>query len=453
MSGYGFLFSILLLVLASAFFSAAEISLTAAKRTKLQVLMEKGDEQAVKVLALKEQPGNFFTVVQIGVNAVAVLGGVLGESFLTGYIFDWLSPFTDEALALRLAGIGSFLFITIAFIQFADLIPKRLAMVNPERVAMAIIDPMLLCLKILRPLVYIFNGVANLFLRMFKLPTHAIDNITSEDIAAMVGAGAQAGVLRKQELHLIENVFELESRTVGSVMTFRDDVVYFTIAEDERSIRQKITESPHSKYLVCRDEIDNVLGYVDSKDLLQRIASEDLSSVIRNLDRLYAKKLLVIPDTLNLSEALARFKETREGFAVIINEYGLVVGVVTLNDIVGALMGDVVHPADEDQIVQRDEHSWLVDGVTSVEDVKKALDIDELPGEGEFETIAGFMIYQLKRIPKKSEATEAAGYKFEVVDIDNYKIDQLLVTRIGAVAEAAIAAAKLNANSSADRTS
>lgn len=438
MSGYGFLISLLVLVLISAFFSAAEISLTAAKKTKLQVLMEKGDQQALKVLALKEQPGTFFTVVQIGVNAVAVLGGVLGESFLTGYFFDLLAPMADTGLALRLAGIGSFLVITIAFIQFADLIPKRLAMVNPERVAMGIIDPMLLCLKVLRPLVYVFNGVANLFLRIFKLPTHAIDNITSEDIAAMVGAGAEAGVLRKQELHLIENVFELESRTVGSVMTFRDDVVYFTIAEDERSIRQKITESPHSKYLVCREDIDNVLGYVDSKDWLQRIANEDMSSVIRSLDRLYTKKLLVIPDTLNLSEALARFKETRESFAVIINEYGLVVGVVTLNDIVGALMGDVMHPADEDQIVQRDESSWLVDGVTSVEDVKKALDIDELPGEGEYETIAGFMIYQLKRIPKKSEATEACGYKFEVVDIDNYKIDQLLVTKLGSNPELSV---------------
>ncbi|VVD78887.1 magnesium transporter [Pandoraea terrae] len=442
MSGYSFLFILVLLLLTSAFFSAAEIALTASKKTKLQVLLDKGEPRAVKVMALKEQPGTFFTVVQIGVNAVAVLGGVLGESFLNGYLADLLRPLADPTLAQRLASVGSFLIITIAFIQFADLIPKRLAMVNPERVAIGIADPMLVCVRALRPLVYLFNGLANLFLRLFKLPTHSIELITSEDIAAMVGAGAEAGVLRKQELHLIENVFELESRTVASVMTYRDEVVYFTIAEDERSIRQKITESPHSKYLVCREDIDNVLGYVDSKDLLQRIASEDLSSVIRSLDRLYAKKLLVIPDTLNLSEALARFKEARDSFAVIINEYGMVVGVVTLNDIVGALMGNVVHPSDDDQIVRRDETSWLVDGVTPIEDVKKVLDIDELPGDGEYETIAGFMIYQLKRIPKKSEATEASGYKFEVVDIDNYKVDQLLVTRLNSSATSTTAPAQ-----------
>lgn len=441
MSGYSFLISILLLILASAFFSAAEISLTAAKRTKLQALAEKGNSQALKVLVLKDQPGSFFTVVQIGVNMVAVLGGVLGEGFLAPFLLARLEPIVDSATALRLSGIGAFLFVTVVFVQFADLIPKRLAMISPEKFAMATIDPMLVCLKTLRPLVYLFNGVANAVLRTLKLPTHAIDNITSEDITAMFDAGAQAGVLRKQELHLIENVFELESRTIGSVMTLRDEVVYFTIAEDERSIRRKITESPHSKYLVCRDEIDNVLGYIDSKDLLQRIASEELTSVIRNLDRVYAKNVLVIPDTLNLSESLARFKEAREGFAVVINEYGLVVGVVTINDIVGALMGDMMHSTDEDQIVQRDGSSWLVDGATSVEDMKKVLHIEELPGEGEFETVAGFMIYQLKHIPKKSEATEVSGYKFEVVDIDNYKIDQLLVTKLKPDARIAITVA------------
>ncbi|AKJ67022.1 magnesium transporter [Pandoraea thiooxydans] len=430
MSAYAFFLTLVLLILISAFFSISEIALTASKRTKLQVLSEKGEQRALKIMLLKEQPGNFFTVVQIGVNAVAILGGVLSEGALNGYLRDAVLPFVAPAAAERVGSIGSFLIITVLFIQFADLIPKRLAMINPEQVALRIIEPMLMCIRLLKPLVMVFNGLANLLLRLCKLPTRSIEHVTSEDISAIMDAGAEAGVLRKQELHLIENIFELESKNITSVMTYRDDVVYFTIAGDEKGIREKITARPHAKYLVCRDDIDNVLGFIDSKDLLQRVANDDFSSVIRNIEKFYNKKLLVIPDTLNLSEALARFKEARENFAVIINEYGLVVGVATLNDIVTALMGSVIYPSDDEQIVKRDDHSWLVDGVTPIDDVKKALQIEELPGEGDYETIAGFMINALKRIPKKSEAVEAAGFRFEVVDIDNYKIDQLLISRL-----------------------
>lgn len=430
MSAYAFFLTLVLLILISAFFSISEIALTASKRTKLQVLSEKGEQRALKIMLLKEQPGNFFTVVQIGVNAVAILGGVLSEGALNGYLRDAVLPFVAPAAAERVGSIGSFLIITVLFIQFADLIPKRLAMINPEQVALRIIEPMLMCIRLLKPLVMVFNGLANLLLRLCKLPTRSIEHVTSEDISAIMDAGAEAGVLRKQELHLIENIFELESKNIASVMTYRDDVVYFTIAGDEKGIREKITARPHAKYLVCRDDIDNVLGFIDSKDLLQRVANDDFSSVIRNIEKFYNKKLLIIPDTLNLSEALARFKEARENFAVIINEYGLVVGVATLNDIVTALMGSVIYPSDDEQIVKRDDHSWLVDGVTPIDDVKKALQIEELPGEGDYETIAGFMINALKRIPKKSEAVEAAGFRFEVVDIDNYKIDQLLISRL-----------------------
>lgn len=430
MSGYSFLLVILILLLVSAFFSASEIALTASKRIKLQTLFERGERRAMKILALKEEPGNFFTVVQVGINAVAVLGGIFSEGFLNGYLRDSALPWVDAATAAQIGNVGAFLIITTLFILLADLLPKRLAMIHPEQTALRVIEPILLAITVFKPLVFVFNGLSNAILRFFKLPTRQIDIITYEDITAMVGAGAEAGVLHKQELHLIENIFELESKNISSVMTYRDDVVYFAIAEDEKSIRQKLIDNPHSKFPVCRDDIDNVVGYVDSKDLLQRIANDDLAVVIRSLDKFYTKSLLVIPDTLNLSEALAKFKEARENFAVVINEYGLMVGVVTLNDIVGALMGSVIYPPDEEQIVKRDETSWLVDGVTPIGDVKKALDIDELPGEDAYETIAGFMIYSLKRIPKKSESIEAAGFKFEVVDIDNYKIDQLLVSKL-----------------------
>lgn len=426
--------TILLLLLASAFFSVAEIALTASRRPRLQTLYEHGDRRAQQVIKLKEEPGHFFTVVQIGVNTVAILAGVLGEKHLSDWVLSLAAPHFDLGRATQIANLASFVLITVLFIQFADLLPKRLAMIAPERCAMAIAAPMLTLMRLFRPLVWLFSQGTDVMLRVFKLPTRNVDQITPEDIAAMVGAGAEAGTLHRYEIRLIENVFELESKSITSVMTVRDEIAYFTVGEPVDLIKRKLIDQPYSQYLVCRDDVDSVIGFIQSKDILQRILSEESMDVIRTLGKYYDKNLLTLPDTLNLSEALSRFKDMHQSFAAVVNEYGLVVGVVTLDDIVGALMGDIIYSSEDEQIVQRDEHSWLIDGITPIDDVKKALDIGDFPGENHVETIAGLVIYTLKRIPKKTEFIEVAGYRFEVVDIDSHKIDQLLVSRLDASA-------------------
>ncbi|WP_199031605.1 MULTISPECIES: hemolysin family protein [Ralstonia] len=422
-------FILVALILISAFFSASEIALTASRRIRLQALADDGDTRALRVLQLKDMPGNFFTVVQIGVNAVAILAGVIGDSHISGPLAAWLGDWLPAARAERVASIAGFMIVTGLFILFADLLPKRLAVLYPERCALGIIGPIQACLRLLRPVVWLFNGAADLFLKLLGVPTHRVEQITTEDITAMVGAGAEAGVLRKHELAVIENVFELESRTVTSVMTVRDEVVYFTIDEPLESIKLKIIAQPHAEYLVCRDDIDSVLGFIASKDILQQILSEESSAVIRNLGKYYDKNLLILPDTLNLSQALARFREMHERFGAVVNEYGLVVGVVTLDDLVGAVMGDILYLGEDEQIVRRDDGSCLIDGVTPLGDVKRAFDLDDLPGEHHVETIAGLVIYALKRIPKKSESVDIGPLHIEVLDIDNHRIDQLLVSR------------------------
>lgn len=429
-----FVITLILLVLVSAFFSISEIALTAARRTKLQVLSERGDRRATKVLLLKEEPGNFFTVVQIGVNSVAILAGILGEKHVSDLVFAALTPYMSATHALRVANIGSFLVVTLLFIQFADLIPKRIAMTFPERCAVAVIGPILTLLKVLRPLVWVFNAAADAMLRLLGIPTKPVDQITTEDIAAMVDAGAEAGVLHKHELHLIENVFELDSKGITAIMTPRDDVVYLTLEEPADSVRRKLVSQPHAQYPVCGHDLDDVLGYIDSKDILQRLLADESATVLGSIGSHHDKNVLVIPDTLTLSESLTRFREMHESFAVVMNEYGLVVGIVTLDDIVGALMGDILYSAEDEQIVRRDDSSWLVDGLTPIGDLKKALELDTLPGEDYVDTVAGLVIYSLKRIPKKSESITVAGYRFEVLDIDHHKIDQLLVSRLPAVA-------------------
>jgi len=415
------------LIITSAFFSVSEISLAAARRIKLQQLAEAGQETANKVISLKEQPGHYFTVVQIGLNGVAILGGIIGESALTPYVADILKLWLQSPLLESVSFAISFALVTSLFILFADLIPKRLAMMAPERIAVHIVEPMIFFVTVFKPLVFIFNGLANILFRLFKIPTTHKEVITPDDIYAVMSAGAEAGVLREQEHYLIENVFELDSKTVPSTMTTRDCIIFFDCAETEEEIKQKIAEHPHSKFLVCDGSIDKVLGYVDSKDILLRVLNKQPIS-------LTGEKLiqtpLIIPDTLTLTEALEGFKGSREDFAVILNEYALVVGIITLNDIMNTLMGDLVNHDQEEQIIRRDDNSWLIDGSTPIDDVMRVLNIEAFPEHENYETIAGFMMFMLRKIPKRTDAVSYEGYKFEVVDIDSYKIDQLLVSRI-----------------------
>ena len=419
---------ILMLITAAGFLSLSEIALAGARKIKLKLLAEAGDERALKVLKLQDNSADFFAASQIGLNAIAILGGILGEAAFRPYIIDFVTRFYDWQGAETIGFVLSFTFVTSLFILFADLMPKRMAMIAPEKIAISVINPITLFIKVCRPLAWVINAIANMLFRLFKINTTREDNITFADISAVIDSGAQAGVLLQQEHHFIENVFELEERTVPSSMTTREDVIFFTLKESEQSIRQKIAEFPYSKFLVCNEHIDQVIGYVDTKDILVKIMNNQ--SFIQ-LNESTIRNVLIIPDALTLSELLDRFRSTKEKFAVVINEYARVVGVITLSDIMITVMGDWVAPLEEEQqIIKRDENSWLIDGTTPIEDVKHALSIEDFPEWENYETIAGFIMYKLRKIPRPADAVEHEGYKFEVVDIDHYKIDQLLVTRM-----------------------
>ncbi|MEL0027956.1 MAG: hemolysin family protein [Perlucidibaca sp.] len=416
---------ILALIIASAFFSISEISLAAARRIKLKILADEGDIRALQVLALQDSPGHFFTGVQVGVNAVAILAGIFGESALTPWFRAAITLVYDGPLLDNLSLGCSFVTITTLFILFADLLPKRLAMVAPEQVAVRVVGPMRLCISLFKPAVWLFSGLSDRLIALLGFSTQRSDDITTDDIQAMVDAGAQAGLLQRHEHHAIENVFELESRLVPSAMTTRESIIYFTLQESEQELRQQIALHPHSKFPVCDDVIDRVVGYVESKDLLNRIIANQPLALTGSSA---LKTVLTVPDTLSLSELLAQFRASREDFAVVLNEYALVVGLITLNDVMNTVMGDLV-VAHQRQIVKRDDQSWLIDGFTPVEDVMHALGIVEFPDDSSYETIAGFMMYMLRKVPRLTDKVSHAGYQFEVVDIDNHRIDQLLVTR------------------------
>ncbi|WP_281908282.1 hemolysin family protein [Massilia varians] len=413
----------ILLVLAAGFLSLTEIAFAGARKIKLKLLAEAGDERALQVMALQVHSAEFFAASQIGLNAIAILGGILGEGALRPFFIDWVSTVYVGPALDNIGFALSFLFVTCLFILFADLMPKRLAMIAPERIAVAVIKPVQWYIRICKPLAWLLNLVANLIFRIFKVDTAREDSITFDEISAAVEAGAQAGVLQKQEQHFIENVFELESRSVASAMTNRDSVVYFTLTENEASIRQKV--AGHSKFPVCDGSIDRVIGYVDTRDILVRLLNKQ--SVFQ-LNESSVRTVLIIPDTLTLSELLDKFRATKETFAVVINEYALVMGVITLSDIMLTVMGSWGSPLDQDdQIMQREDGSWLIDGSTPVGDVKRTVGLESLPDEEAYETAAGFMMYMLRKVPKRTDSVEYMGVKFEVLDVDHYRIDQLLV--------------------------
>ncbi|MDR1649837.1 MAG: hemolysin family protein [Synergistaceae bacterium] len=416
---------IFLLIVISAFFSMAEISLAASRRMKLRVLVDEGKLHAAQILSFQEQPGMFFTTVQIGLNAVAILAGIVGDAFLSPSVAAVFRGFAPPQLAESAASIASFLLVTLLFVLFADLIPKRVSMAFPEKVAMYLVEPMKNAILLLTPLSVSLNSLAGLVFKVLKMPEKRKDDITSDDLYAVMEAGAMAGILRSQEKELIGNVFELDSRTVPSAMTVRENVVYFDLHESEESIRTKIAEYPHSTYLVCESGIDHVVGYVDSKELLERVLK---GQSLKMANGLQLRAPLVLPDTLTLAESIDQFKGQGEDLAVVLNEYALVVGIISLRDIMTMLMGTLV--GEEEQIMKRDDHSWLIDGATPIDDVMSVFKIDEFPHEENYETIGGFLTYMLRRIPRRTDFVHYAGYKFEVMDIDNYRIDQILVTQV-----------------------
>ncbi|EZQ18124.1 membrane protein [Halopseudomonas bauzanensis] len=415
-----------LITVGGAFLAIAEISLAAARPLKLRRMADNGNARALKVIAVQQNPGNYLTVVQISINALAILGGIVGEEFLTAAFTQLLLLVLEPPLATALGFTLSFVVLTSLFIVVTDLIPKQVAMALPEPLAVFSIGPMRALNMLLRPLVWFYSRLVSGLIKLLHLPARRDDEVTPEDILALTEAGARSGLLAPGEQQAIENIFELDTRTLPSAMSNRDEIVYFLIDDSDALIRSRIADTPHSCYPVCDGDIDHIIGYVSMKDLFKRVLHNEPISLT---DPALLHKPLVVPDRLTLAELLKQFRLVGEDFALIVNEYSLVVGLITVNDVMSIVMGDLVPPWYEEQIVRRDDNSWLIDGVTPIQDVRRALEIEDIPQEEGYETLAGFMMTMLRRVPRRTDRVIWGEYTFEVVDVDSYRIDQVLATR------------------------
>ncbi|CUW46862.1 MULTISPECIES: hemolysin family protein [Novacetimonas] len=434
------LISLVLLVALNIFISLSEISFAAARDVRLRSRADAGDERAAAFLRLRRNSGQVMTVLQICLNGVGVLGGIISSEMLAPSLTHGLMTWgLGEATAQTLSATVGFFMVTGMFVLFADLIPKRIAMNAPDKVALAVGWFPAMALKLFFPLVWIFSKMSDAILRALKIPAaSAVEPVTPEDLRAILAAGTASGVLLEQEHQMIQNVLGLQDRSITSAMTPRDEIVFLDLQESVEAQKAKVRAKPYSRYPLCDGGLDNVVGSIRAEDVLAAVVdrppapatpSPGTSAGDRAVFEV-RRDVLSVPETINLWDTLAQFDTHGVGFALVVNEYGLVVGLITFKDIMGALMGGVANPFEEQLIVRRDANSWLIDGAASIEDVRRDLEVMDLDEAGPFDTIGGFVMHRLRRMARKADRVDTARFRFEVVDVEGFRINQLLVTRL-----------------------
>lgn len=429
------LLTLVLLIAVSILISLSEISFAAAREVRLRSRAEAGDKRAQAFLALRRNSGQVMTAIQICLNGVGILGGIASSEMFTPPVTEFLSRWgMSDWWAQNLASTFSFIFVTGAFVLFADLLPKRVAMNNPDKVAMAVGWFPRVALRVLYPFVWIFSKISDAILHALKIPAaSAVEPITPEDLHAILAAGTASGVLLQQEHQMIENVLALQARSVTSAMTPRDEIIFLDIQDSPEHNHEKVRTNPYSRYPLCNGGLDRVIGSIRAEDVLASVVDPSIAPSGRPHSNPIARmrrEVLSVPETLNLWDTLAQFDTHGTGFALIVNEYGLVVGLITFKDIMGVLMDGLASPFEEQAIVKRDENSWLVDGAAPIGDVIRELHVVDLPDSEQFDTIGGFIMHRLRRMARKADRVDAAGFRFEVVDVEGFRINQLLVTRM-----------------------
>ncbi len=411
------------LIFLNGLFVMAEIALVSARKSKLEDMASKGDVKAKAALRLTENPELFLSTAQIGITLVAILTG-----FYSGEKFgENLRPLIEKIPYLhRYAGNIStaliVIFVTFLSILFGELIPKRVGLLKAERIARAVAGPMKVFSQIGYPIVALLNWLSNLFFILFSIKPSPEGNVTEDEIKAIINEGTEQGTIKEAEQEIIERVFHLGDRNITSLMTHRSDIIWFDLNETEELIKEKILREPHSVYPVCDGEIDNIKGMVTIKDMY---AADD-STPFKDM----MTQALFVPENNSAYQVLEKFKETKTHSCCIVDEYGSMLGLITLNDILEALVGDIPQPDMSDyEIVKRDDGSFLVDAQIPFYDFLAHFDKTEWMNEGEheFDTLAGFILHQLEHIPRTGERMEWKDFKFEIVDMDAQRIDKVLV--------------------------
>ncbi len=422
------------LIFLNGVFSMVEIAVVSSRKVRLQRLADEGRPGAAAALALRNAPAGFLSTIQVGITAVGVLSGAVGQSAFVAPLAAHLGRFPfvaahAEGLALAIV-IGV---ITYGTVVVGELVPKRIGLLRPEGLAILAAPPLRGLAAIARPLVWLFEASSDMVVRALGIRRSTEPPVTDEEIEVLMRQGAEAGVFHKSEREIVSNVLRLDERRIGSILTPHKDLFYVDLDDGEEAIREQLASAPHHRVIVCRGSLERVVGVVHVTDLLRPVLTGQplaLEGLLR--------EPLVVPETVTVTQVMEQFRGAHTQFALVVDEYGALQGIVTVSDILTAIVGQVPveGPAPPSDAVRRDDGSWLFDGEVSLERFRDLLDIEELPGEdaGGFHTLAGFVLHHLGRIPAVGDRFDVAGLSFEVVDMDRRRIDKLIVARIGAPA-------------------
>jgi putative hemolysin len=415
---------IFLLIILNGIFAMSEIAVVSSKKPRLQQRANEGDLRAKRALELSANPNLFLSTVQVGITLIGVLAGAVGGATLGDQLAPIIAQITFlEPYATSLALFIVVLLITYFSIVLGELVPKRIGLQNPERLAASLSGLMLFVSRIFKPLVWLLTRSSDLVLRLLGQKPSIESPVTEEEILVQIDQGMQAGVIEETEQDMVEGVFRMHERRVFSLMTPRSEIVWLDIKDSPEEIQKVIEESMFSRFPVCEDSLDNVLGIIKARDLLLESLHGEPLALKRNL-----QQIKYIPETAFASRALELFKTGAAEMLLIVDEFGSVQGILTINDILEEIVGDL--EIGEPQATQRQDGSWLLDGMLSIEDFKEIFNIRRIPDEDEYETLGGFIMTSLGRVPKPADRFEWTVYRFEVMDMDGNRVDKVLVTTL-----------------------
>lgn len=422
---------LVILILINGVFAMAEIAVVSARKARLQRLADDGSPGAHSALALHMEPSTFLSTIQVGITTIGILSGAIGESALAGPLTVWLSQFAliepyARSIALTIVVMG----LTYFAVVVGELVPKRLGLMAPETISSLISRPMIWLSRVGRPLVWLLSSSSDLLLRLTGARRKDEPPVTDEEIRALMGQGAEAGVFHQSEQEIVSNVLRLDDQRIEAIMTPRKDIYTLDLNAPDAEIRAGIAESPYTRIVVCRDGPENIVGILRTTDLLKAAMAGEPLDILSSLH-----PPLYVPAGVTTTQLLENFRNARLQSALIVDEYGELQGLVTLTDVLTSIVGelpsgDMSHDQD---VVKREDGSWLMDGGISVERLKSVLEMEaDLPGEEEnaFNTLGGFVMHMLGRIPTVADHLDWGGYRFEVMDMDKNRVDKVLVARL-----------------------
>ncbi|MEZ4594128.1 MAG: hemolysin family protein [Chloroflexota bacterium] len=419
---------VLLLIIANGIFAMAEISVVSARKARLQQQANEGKRGAKLALQLATDSDDFLSTVQIGITLIGILAGVFGGQTIAGQLAPLLEPLPligpySDSVSLGIVVV----IITYLSLVIGELVPKQIGLNNPERIASLMAQPMSVLAMLTSPLVSLLSLSTRLVLRLLRIEPTKESPVTVEELQILVQQSAESGIINPLNEEMVEQVLRLSEQRVNALMTDRIDMVWLDLDDSLEVNRQKIIQSGHSRFPVTREDADNILGIVFVKDLLAQCLSDqplDLEAAI--------KPALFVPEGLPVLELLERFKEAKAQIAFVLDEHGGVEGLLTFNDLLETIVGDVpeFHDPADPTATKREDGSWLVDGKMLIDDFKMLFNMDEMPEEDKnyYQTLGGFVMFHLGRIPQAGDAFEWDGFGFEVMDMDWRRVDKVLLT-------------------------